>query len=451
MRKYWNFMMLPLMVMAMLVCASCGDDDDNESGGPSYKTNILGEWYADKSSSDKKIKTIINYEPNGKYDFQTIISSLDEGLNEKFCVSSTYSLNGNVLKETMDYGDGSLPVTETYNITSINDYTMVLAYEKTNDIEVYHRVIGTYSLTVGNTLSFYASSIGFTPTSFTSADPHIATISNDGKITAVKRGMAYITAWSGTDAAVIRVNVKDGNKVTDDYSDMLDLSKEKVKAQMGDKYLALDNGLTFVYYVGDWDIKEIDFYFTESGRVESVVVEYWQDVDMNAIDESFKQEYSFLGTDENTDFFYGSNASFEYLISLEKEVHSIFYKKNQSEFEYFDSFKNMKADEIAAAVGYTLTDEDAGLFSKAYNGDYFDLISVMYETETKNMEMIQIRCTENVALEDVEPWYKENYPFYVDGLGYCEREDWWNMSPITFVKVSVNSRNGRTYVNYSNF
>ncbi len=449
MKKYLETKMWPLIVMAIMICVSCSDDDNNENNGPNHKTNIVGEWYSDHSSSDKILRTVIRYESDGTYHFETIISSKKEGVNEKFSISSTYTINNNVLKES-GFGDDESEI-ETYNIIETNKYTMTLFYDKTQDTEIYHRIIDTYDIERGNVLSYDTSNIDFTPISFTTSDSCIVSVAENGEMKAVKRGTAYITMKSASEAAVIKVNVKDGNKVTDDYSDKLNLSKQEIINQFGNQYFMTNEGSLITYYTGDWEIKEVGFFFNDFGKVETIIVEYWQDIDMNAIDESLQKTYQLMGSDDNNSIFYSSNASFDFLINCDKQGHLVCYKKQLSEFEYFDSFKNMTADKIAEAIGYTITEEDDGIFYKTYYGDYFDNITVDYDNDTKEVRMILLRCVEGISPEDIEPWYKDNYATYVDQLGYCEREDWWNMTPAIFVKISVNSRNGRTYVTYAKF
>lgn len=444
MRKLFNAMVLPLFIMAIAaVCVSCGDEDDEYSNAP-QKKSIVGEWYSDNSSADKIARSVNKYESDGTYSYEILISSQKEGLNEKSTGSSTYVINGNELKE---YGE----VGGTYKIIEQNEFMMTLSNNQLGAVETLYKIIDTYSIERGNVSSYDFSGIGITPISFTTSDSCIATVAANGEITAVKRGTAYITARFTSGAVVIRVNVTDENNMTDDFSENLNLSIEDIVNKFGESHFIPESGNGLVYYMGDWEINEINFYFNDLGKVESIIVQYWSDINMKAIDESFKKKYSLSESNDSYNIYKDSKGKINYFIICDWDEHTVAYTREMSEFEYFDGFKNMKADEIAAKVGYELTEEDDGAFIKGYSGEYFDRITVMYNNDTKEVTMISLRCAEGITLEDVEPWYKENYAGYVDGLGYCEREDWWNMVPPLFVKISVNERNGRTTVQYAKF
>lgn len=443
MRKFFNTMILPLFIMAMTVCISCGDDDD-DNHEVSLNNKIVGEWYADHSSGDKIARCINKYESDGTYSYEILISSFKEGRNEKTTGNSTYTISGNVLKEYNELGG-------TYKITVLDQYTMTLFNEQTSSEETHHRIIDTYSLSRGDVSSYNFSGIGITPVSFTTSDSCIATVAANGEITAVKRGTAYITARFTSGAVVIRVNVTDENNMTDDFSENLNLSIEDIVNKFGESHFIPESGNGLVYYMGDWEINEINFYFNDLGKVESIIVQYWSDINMKAIDESFKKKYSLSESNDSYNIYKDSKGKINYFIICDWDEYTVAYTREMSEFEYFDGFKNMKADEIATKIGYELTEEDDGAFLKAYNGDFFDRITVMYDNDTKEVTMISLRCAEGITLEDVEPWYKENYSVYVEGLGYCEREDWFNVEHPMFINIKLNERNGRVQVMYAKF
>lgn len=444
MRKLFNAMVLPLFVLAMTaVCVSCGDEDDENSIVP-QKKSIVGEWYSDNSSADKTFNGVFYYNSDGTFNYATLIYSPKEGLNEKTTGTSTYTISGNVLKE---YGE----IGGTFKILNSNEYTLELSDEQLGVVETLYKIIDTYSIERGNVSSYDFSNIGITPVSFTTSDSRIATVAANGEITAVKRGTAYITARFVSGAVVVRVNVTDGDNMTDDFSENLNLSIEDIVNKFGNQYFIPESKEYLAYYMGDWEIESVCFYFNELGKVESIIVLYWTDTDMAAINDSFKKKYELTKSTEDYALYYCSNKYINYQVGCDWKEYYVAYKLELSEFSYFDKFKNMKADEIATEVGYELTDEDDGAFLKAYYGEYFDRITVMYDNDTKEVTMISLRCAEGITQEDVEPWYKENYPVYVEGLGYCEREDWYNMEHPMFINIKLNERNGRVEVMYAKF
>lgn len=434
-------MVLPLFVLAMTaVCVSCSDDDDADNSGAVFKKNIVGEWYADNSSSNKIMRAVNTYYADGTYSYEILISSQEEAVINKQVGTAKYSINGDLLQEYGEFGG-------KYKIVEQNEYKMDLLNEQLGVIETLYKIIDTKSVKKGDVWSYDFSSISARPVSFTTSDSRIATVDTNGEITAVRCGTAYITANMSYGAVVLRVNVVDENDVLGDYSDHINLSKKEIINRFGNKYFEPEKGLSLAYYMGDWDVKDICFYLNSFGKVESIIVEYWPDVDIEAINMSFNRKYTFLTSDDGNDFYAGTNGKTKFLVAYDKKNFTVLYKKEVSDFEYLDSFKNLKADEIAAEMGFELTDDYDGGFSRKFNGDLFENVTVLYDKDTKEVKTIGIRCVAGVKPEDVEPWYKENYPGYVENLGYCEREDWWNMEHPLFIQIL--EKNGFTWIMYA--
>ena len=61
------------------------------------------------------------------------------------------------------------------------------------------------------------------------------------------------------------------------------------------------------------------------------------------------------------------------------------------------------------------------------------------------IKSIKVTCLEGVKQSDIEPWYQQYY-YYLDEMGYCIQEDWWNMNPRVFVKFL--EEDGRTVISY---
>ena len=99
------------------------------------------------------------------------------------------------------------------------------------------------------------------------------------------------------------------------------------------------------------------------------------------------------------------------------------------------------ADVIAAQFGYEISDKDWGkVMLDIENGNMYDSMLMSYDEETKLPLYVRFNCKPGYTLEEVESMIKEFYPVYIEGLGYCEKEDWWNLNPVIYVKASVNKK-----------
>ena len=116
-----------------------------------------------------------------------------------------------------------------------------------------------------------------------------------------------------------------------------------------------------------------------------------------------------------------------------------------------DEYIKSPADVIAAQFGYEISDKDWGMVMlDIENGNMYDSMVMSYDEETKLPLYVRFKCKPGYTLEEVESMIKEFYPVYIEGLGYCEKEDWWNLNPKIFVKVEVNKK-GIVQITYNRF
>lgn len=437
--------LLPLLLLPLMVCTSCSDDDDAESASHS---GILGGWFMDWSTSDKVILDEITFNGDGTFEYCNIISSIKADLNLKEAGTSTYSYDGKVLSCLYNLSSGS--TTQKLKVDYLDKYTCTLENEANGAVETSSRIVDTYYLNVGDVTDFVFQDPDFSATSYASSDSRIALVSETGEISALKRGTTYITARADVGAVTIKIIVSDRKYATDEYGDDLTLSKREIKNKYGKNYSELPALNGWLYYPGYVDINAVLFVFDIHGKVKRVDVQYWTDIDLSKITQSFENKYERVGVeDEGFNAFVVHGDKCNYYAYTDVKTSSVGYEKIESDFEKYDGCISSTADEIAKLLGYELTEEDDGLISvRLYDGDMYEKVQVLYDTETLIPQLVVFTCKEGVTQQEALDLVKTKYPFFAKDMGYCEREDWWN-KPI-FVTVGTDKK-GHTQVKYVRF
>lgn len=439
--------LLPLLLLPLMVCTSCSDDDEVESASHS---GILGGWFMDWSTSDKVILDEITFNGDGTFGYCNIISSIKAGMNLKEAGTSTYSYDGKVLKCLYNLSSGS--TTQKLKVDYLDKYTCTLVNEDNGAVETSSRIVDTYYLNVGDVTGFVFQDPDFSATSYVSSDSRIALVSETGEISAIKRGTTYITARADVGAVTIKIIVSDRKYATDEYGDDLTLSKREIAKKYGKNYMDLPALNGWLYYPGYVDINEVMFVFDKNGKVKKVGVQYWTDIDLSKITRSFENKYERVGVeDEGFNAFVVHGDKCNYYAYTDVNTSTVGYEKIESDFEKYDGCASFTADEIAKLLDHELTEEDDGLISvRLYDGDMYEKAQVLYDTETLTPKLVVFTCKEGVTQQEVLDLVKASYPAFVEGMGYCEREDWWNMSKAIFVTVGTDKK-GHTQVKYVRF
>lgn len=440
--------LLPLLLLPLMVCTSCSDDDEAESASHS---GILGGWFMDWSTSDKVILDEITFNGDGTFDYCNIISSIKEDMNSKEAGTSTYTYDGKVLTCLYNWSTTGSS-TEKLKVDYLDKYTCTLENEAIGAVETSSRIVDTYYLNVGDVTDFVFQDPDFSATSYVSSDSRIALVSETGEISALKRGTTYITARADVGAVTIKIIVSDRKYATDEYGDDLTLSKREIAKKYGKNYMDLPALNGWLYYPGYVDINAVMFVFDKNDKVKKVTAQYWTDIDLSKITQSFENKYERVGVEDegfNAFVVHGDKCNYYAYTDVKSSV--VGYEKIESDFEKYDGCASSTADEIAKLLGYELTEEDDGLISiRLYDGDMYEKAQVLYDTETLTPKLVVFTCKEGVTQQEVLDLVKASYPAFVEGMGYCEREDWWNMSKAIFVTVGTDKK-GHTQVKYVRF
>ena len=445
--------LLPLLIMA-LSFASCSDDDD-DLGGENSANSHIGKWFLDWSSPEKILWTEMDFDAKGNYSCYQIISSLKEGLNLKHTGETTYYREGNTLVCQEDYSDLGLGMTtERYDITYVDKYTLTLSYAQAGSEEPYSRIVDEYYIKAGESIPFGFKDPEFTDAAYSSTDERIARVDDSGNITAIKHGDTYITARASTGTAVtIKVHVVDFDQPYTEYGEDLTLTKKQIIEKYGNNYNELQSLNSIVYYVGDLNTEQLSFYFTDHDKVEQIMATVWDRSYITEMTAYFNSKYELLRQGDGYYGFYNENDKCQYFITTDIEHKYNGYIRILTDFEqYNDLIVNSSADELAAAFGYTLANQDSG-YGQIYveNGNMYDNILFRYDKAFRHTLWIKCTLKHGFSIEKATEIVKEFYPYYFDGLGYFASQNPWTLSPMVSVNIEKDEESGEVSILYTRY
>lgn len=443
---FYKIYLWSLVVLGAMTVSSCSDDEDISA----YDTGYLGEWYLDWSTPSKTMWVNITYRSDGTFDLSEIMSSVREEVNFNENFTSTYHKDGDDLVGLYKWTEGERTIHE--KIAYNDKYTLTLISSDDGSEQTFSRVIDTYYLKVGDTVPFTTNNPDFASPSYECSQDKIVSVTSDGQITALKRGKAFVTARSSAGAVTIKVIVVDEGTKFQSFESYLGYDKKQIVDVLGKDFVKTTDNQVFIYYPGDGEIQKLLVYFTSREKVRYINSYYW---DASFVQEAFNIFSSKFEMMQDNGTYSGvfSDISGTYPFMTETNLGElgVYYARVLVDFENIDEYIKGTADDIAAQFGHEITDKDWGLVDiDIENGNMYDSMIMSYDEETRLPQYVRFKCKPGYTLEEVESMIKEFYPVYLEGLGYCEKEDWWNLNPAIFVKVEVNKK-GIVQITYNRF
>lgn len=443
-QTFLNRLYTLLLVAAAATLVSCSDDDDNP-GRSAIIDNHVGNWFLDWSTPEKKMWCEMDFLANGTFNYAVVNSSIKEGVSQREKMTSTYRKEGNTLVCRFDWATTGTQSTERIDITYSDKYTLVLNYSQTGSEETYSRIVDEYYIRVGETVQFEFKDSEFDNATYNSTDKRIATVDDNGLITAVRHGTTYITARAGVGAVTIKVNVIDTEQPYTEYGEDLTLNRQQIIAKYGNNYMDLKETNSIAYYLGDMDTEAVNFRFTNHDKVKTIIVSLWEPTYLTSMTEFLEGKYEqIIKDDDGFNAFINNNGKCNYYVYTDLTDLLNGYERILPDFERYDDLVvTATADEFAAQFGYTITEQDGGLcMMEIGNGNMYEYAVLLYDEQTRDISMVEFLCKDGRGVKEVTEMVKEFYPYYMDGYGYCSTEYWWTLSPIVFVEVEENIYGG---------
>lgn len=414
-----------LAMIAGMSFVSCSSDDD--SGKSESKPSIIGEWFEDSSEGDVKLFSTMNCHEDNTVDFWLGYANTPTSLYYDY--SGTYSLDGNTLTEKYVSPITGENTTDVYDVVSISKYTLVTKLQKGNSTTQMSRIVGTEKITVNEVSTFNANDPELVPLSYKSSNESVAKVDESGKITAMKRGTAYISGQASNGTAVIRVIVSDPDNVIDDFMSFVGGSIDNVTRIYGKNYTEVSATMVErTYALLDETTEKVVFDYY-GGVVLMATATLRSSVDSEAIVASFEKKYTRFSDSKYVPVFStvvdGQEYHITYFISDGMIVYMPYIETPQTEYNFsteaFEQFDNLimmgTADVVANTYGITLTEENMedGWFDiENLNNEIFREVSVMFNEDPDDEDFmklttIMLYTKSGIKQADIEQWYADHY------------------------------------------
>lgn len=452
-----KFKWILMAFIACLAISSCHDDDDNGITNP-IRGSIVGEWLNDSSNGSEKLFTAESYSEDGKMDYLFVWVNKNVSYYEYH--DGTYTIGSN--KMTQNVQDGSEYSSTVYDMQYLDGYSLSYSNPVLGEPSFLHRIIDTYDMTVGEDRLYIIEDMDFVPTEYTSLDPAIATIDNEGLIHATKQGMTFVKASSTLGTAVIRINVTDIDNVIDDFANYIGASIEDVKNVYGTNFIEAYNGSTAerFYNIYDKYVEKADIMYS-ARTIFYIAINLREYADWDAILSSYRSKYDKY---ENNDQIFtttirdkkvkinvmpfDNTISFSEITDQQVPDNDDFHASDKS-YQQFDDIMNMPVAQAANILGVEMTDEvfnNRSFTVYIDDNEIFERIHVIFDTmeEPYNVYCITMYGKRGISRENIEPWYKEHYKATGDELSpyYSEEGDFY---------IQFDERVSRVNVTYSKY
>lgn len=418
--KIYRWAFCCLLLLSNFALVGCQKDDNNES------YSISGEWFYDNSSANITQLGTMEFAPNGKY--EETYAQVGLNVNNITTKVGSYSYNG-VIEVVYTTKYDSRQILERYRVTNADENTLELFEETTSTTKKLHRIVGSHTLSVGESIIFSgANSSQYAK--YVSCNDKVASVDDNGNIKAVKRGITFIRRLSDSGETIISVEVKDPGNVVDDFSQYICEPLSNVYENWGDNYIFYERDMSNLpdvieYNVFDNLIQRIDFYYYYRRNVSNVFGYFRPDVDINTIIETFDNKYTRISASADGSMIrYSHTANGHPVdITLYTEKKHFAYDMVYDGFEEYDALVMLNINTLPFYLPYfDFTDCDGQLTSEINNNSIYKEINITYNPTTGDIDEILLKCKPGITEEYVREWFSSHY--YID-----KRHPGWKASP----------------------
>lgn len=316
------------IVFSLLAC-----DNDESVKSLNFEDSsfgVVGRWYAENNSDNP------TFDMFGEYVFTADGAMyIDEyrRINgyKRSELLGTYSVDGNSITTGFDFegGQSTCPLKVTDGLTFSasfhrfsEDYTLT-----------FQRIVGEIALMVGDTLdvaieaqnsieAYTSKSVQIK--SFSMNDAAIASVNDDGLLTAKLIGVTYLKVETSIGIAVLKVSISDKDNLWNDFSKVLGGNFDDVIRVLGNHYVYKNND-SIRYYFDNPYIDSVNI-FRHDNVTDSIVVSFQSHAEekdiVNYLEKKFKRVDSLSGwfTDKSNYMF--STFSVRYLSKSSKLIYT---------------------------------------------------------------------------------------------------------------------------------
>lgn len=447
--KYSNYIFLQLFLL--IGFSSCSNDDD----GMSFPLeSVTGEWYSDYCDEGKVNFIYITFGPNGQFSDQEV--NIGYNSNYDILVEGTYKYDGKAIQILSTTKYDPRQYYQVWRVDGVQKYTLNYTDESMHESFVFHRIVDTYKMNVGDTKQWSINDASFIALTYCSCDAKIASVDESGMIRANKRGTAFIRAISDTEEAVIKVEIDDSDMLIDDFAKYIGRDFNNIVNDYGNplnQFEYVGGGVGLLYNQYDDYIKQFGAFYVAENHVYAILADFRDRADLQPLIDSFDAKYGPRPTTEDYLHFYvveqdGNSVT----ILIDEKDRTISYNWRPEGLEVYDGIITASIDDVAKYFDYDL--------SEAIGGLYFNLISykenpvyssilIQFDENSREIEAIQLGCQSDITESEVREWLEDHYKVYTLQSGSdCYMSGNTFIRSEYYVMVSTNSSTGRVSVDY---
>lgn len=267
MKQFYIF----IIVFLSFGLTACNNDDNDDQ----IIDNSLfaGEWCMVDESGEINEMTL-----SSSHSVEGNLYYAEEGittLQESFSGSWIFYPANNILTMQIYHPSTMISSTTSYKVEKLDNYTMQIRNQELGNLEAYYRLTSTKTMSVGSQVDI--SNVGVSSANkFYSSNTDIITVDNNGTVTALKAGTAYVLIALDKKAAFVKIKVESrsdvfGREVCMKVSDILDIHGTP-------DFMGEWNGNYIIAYIAsnkDTDLQGVQYYYSEdSQEIHKILLGY---------------------------------------------------------------------------------------------------------------------------------------------------------------------------------
>ncbi len=400
----YKYQLICWILFAIICLCSCHSDDIESS------SSIEGEWFYDNSTVDLTQFGTMKFSRDGA--FEELYVQVGKATNEIITKKGSYVYRNRIEVVSTTKYDARQHL-ELYRVRNSDYNTLELYNESTSSTRKMHRIVGVYTMSVGETQTFPYSGNSSQMATFVSCNDKLVTVDDNGIIKAIKNGSTYVRRLSDTGETVVRVDIRDANNLIDNFEKYIYHPVSQVIADWGDNYLKTDSMVgtpnDITYNVYDTYIRELRFEYYAQRHVCAVHGDLQPDADYDALISSFDKRYSlFAGNDEYR--VYKVFQEDHYIeITLFRKYRSFKYEIQPNDYERFE---DLILCDITNAPWFAKFDYSGckGVLNQPIdNSSIYQNARVEYDISTGRINEVRLECKPTITVATMCKWFDQHF------------------------------------------
>lgn len=447
--RYPSYIFLQLVLL--IGFSSCSNDDD----GMSFPLeNVTGEWYHDYSDESKVNFVYLTFSPDGQYTDREV--NIGYNSNYDMLVEGTYKYDGKTISTLSTTKYDPRQYYQVWRVNNVKKYTLDITDEAVYESFVFHRVVDTYIMKVGDTRQWNINDASFNAFSYFSCDEKIASVDENGMIHANKRGTVFVRGLSATEEAVIKVEVDDSDNLIDDFVKYIGRDFDNVVQDYGIPFYQYGyegGGIMSLYNQFDDYIKQFTTTYLAKNHVHTIMADFRDRADIQPIIDSFDAKYEPIPFIEDYYHYYiveqdGKTVT----VLIDEKDRTMIYVWQPYGLEVYDGVVTASVDDVAKWFDYDLSEAVGGLYLDAISyqdNPVYSSILIQFDEDTREIKGIQLGCRSGVTEEEVREWLADHYKSYTLQPGVdCYISGNTFVRSEYYVMASTNPSTGKASVTY---